>query len=177
MELFSRGKDGSDNGTPAYGINVGPHEFAAACFISDKMADLIVASANIFAMAARDMGGTPLEIATAIGGNLADIGKALVWGREALEQARELIEETGQEWPPQTWDNTHGIPGHALHLIAEALELFPPIEFIQPVDEQAGLIREMADMLKEQVVTEGEDNQEIAARALIARAQEMLGDQ
>ncbi len=177
MELFSRGEIGSDNEAPVYGINVGPHKFAVACLLSEEMADLIVASANVFAMAARDLGGTPLERAEAIGGNLANIGKALVWSREALQQIRELIEDAGHEWPPHTWDNIHGVPGHALHLITEALELFPPIKFTQPIDEQGILIKELREALDSRVDSGKTKEDILAVKDLIARADKALGDQ
>ena len=176
MELFSKGTHGSQSGIATYYINVGPHESAVACFISDELADLIAASANAFIMAARDMGGTPLERAEAIGGNLADIGKALVWGQKALEQVRELIEDAGHEWPADTWDDTHGLPGHALRLISEALECFPPIKFTQPVDEQAALIKDLMEALELQIAESGPAEDQDTVKALIEKAQKTLGD-
>ncbi len=179
MELFSRGQNGSDSASPAYGIDIGPHKMAAACFLSDEMADLIVTSANVFVLAARDTSETPLQLAKEIGGDLIEIGKALVWSREALQQIREIVEDNGDTWPSHTWDGGRGIPGHALSLITKALECFPKIPFVQPVDEQESLIRDMIITLKEQIVTHDEgdlDESEIAARNLIIRAEKAICD-
>ena len=176
MELFSRGQNGSDSASPAYGIDIGPHKMAAACFLSDEMADLIVTSANVFVLAARDTSETPLQLAKEIGGNLIEIGKALVWSREALQQVREIVEDNGDEWPKHTWDDAHGVPGHALSLVIEALDCFPKIPFVQPVDEQEGLIRELIEALDERIEEDESSDSRAPALALLERANKLIGD-
>ena len=172
MELFSRGQNGSDSGGSAYGIDIGPHKMAAACFLSDEMADLIVASANVFVLAARDLNVSPLGLAKMIGGNLQNIGKALVWGQEGLNAIHDEIEAQGYEWDPEMWDSEKSIHGHALVLIKEALECFPKIKFVQPVDEQADMIKQLVRALEFRI--EKEDLPELA---LIGFANKLVGDQ
>lgn len=170
LEILKRGENNLDGTTQIYGINAGSHPNAVVCHLSGGMADLIVASANSFIIGAKSLKTSPLELAEKIGENLADIGKALVWGRKGLQVVREVVEDAGYTWPPHTWDSEDGIPGHALELISGALDCFPAIEFMQPVDEQVSVLKEMRDFLANM------DDTDETAKDLIERANGLIAE-
>ncbi len=172
MELFSRGdiRDISD-GAPCHFINIGPHENAVVCYLSDEMADLIVESANVFSLGARDFNVSPLELARATGGQLFSIITALAWALAGLESAEVVIDnDLDADWGADIWDEDKGIPGYARKLIIEALGIFPPIKIVRPLDATSILLKQMRDHLAE--VTGS-----FAAPDLVAQANKLLGDQ
>ena len=172
MEIFSRGYiRGTPDGAPYHYLNIGPHENAAVCYLSDEMADLIVESANVFAIGGPDFNISPLELARATGGNIFSIVTALTWALEGLECAKEVIDsDPHADWDPDIWDEDKGAPGYARKLVTEALGIFPPIKIVRPLDKMSVLLKHMRDHLAK---TTGS----FLVDELVAQADELLGDQ
>lgn len=151
----------SDFPDHAHAIDV-DGEIAIAAFVRD--------ACNAFILAGNELNCCPGVLANRLVAYLGFIAKALVLGREGLQNVRDFVEDQGIKWPEHTWDNEQGIPGYAIKSLITAIGFFPGEIHIESDEEKIhNLIREMRDYIEEH---SGDD---ATAQALIKTAEIVAG--
>jgi len=169
-----------DGDFDSYHLDLGEHSCAVEVHTDDEARkDLVMSSVNAMIIAANELNCDPLVLAASLQDNIAEIAQALVCAREGLQMVRDIVEDNGHEFPDHTWDVEDGVPGHALHLICNAINYFPvEIEFTPPEEAHKNLIRKMRDgLVKLQETPDGRSILEtMGMDSIIKRAGEILGD-